>query len=80
MNIREILKLHIDKNSENILLIFPNERLKCLFKSYFGADGLILITTDHLLQKLDGLRFKEYKFLNGAVVNKLVDEIVKMNL
>ena len=63
MNITEILKLHIDKNSENILLIFPNERLKCLFKSYFGADGLILITTDHLLQKLDGLRFKEYKFL-----------------
>ena len=41
MNIGEILNSHIDKNSENILLIFPNERLKGLFQSYFGADGLI---------------------------------------
>ena len=80
MNIGEILNSHIDKNSENILLIFPNERLKCLFQSYFGADGLILITTDYLLKKLDGLRYREYNFLNQYTVYKLVDEIVKMNI
>ena len=79
MNIREILNSHIDKNSENILLIFPNEKLKCLFKSYFGADGLILISVNHLLHNLDGVRYREYNFLSRDIIHKLIDEIRRTN-
>ena len=79
MDIRNRLNLGIDKTSKNLLLIFPDSRTKELFKKYFGDIEMILLTSQNLFHKLDGLRYREYKFLNRDIVYKLIDEVRRTN-
>ena len=80
MDIRNRLNLGIDKTSKNLLLIFSDSKTKELFKKYFGDIEMILLTSQNLFHKLDGLRYKEYKFLNREIVYKMVNEIIDINL
>lgn len=77
-NIGDYLNSSIDRNSENVLLIFPNSRLKAIYKMYcFPRKNEILITSKNitLLKKIDGIRFRKYKFIGYDEVLRIRDEL-----
>lgn len=54
----------IDVKSKNILLIFPNQRLKFRYKMYCNPkENEILVNVHNLFKQIVGLRFKEYKYI-----------------
>lgn len=82
-DIRTYLNSYIDSDSNNILLIFPNSRLKTIYKMYcFSRRNEILICIDNIkvldcFKRLDGIRFKEYKFMSFDEVEKIRQEAFK---
>lgn len=65
MNINHELKSRVSKNSNNVLLLFPNEYLRNLFKREFNpSKNYILVNIHNLEKELVGLRYKEYKYIN----------------
>lgn len=65
-DVRSYLNSFIDKESKNVLLIFPTPRLKTIYKMHcFPKQNEILVCFlgDNVSIKLDGVRFKEYKFM-----------------
>lgn len=72
LNSRVHLNSMIDKRSENILLIFPNQRLKAVYKIYCQPKkNEILVNVNNLFNQLVGQRFKEYKFIGYNEVEKI---------
>lgn len=80
-DIRTYLNSYIDSDSNNVLLVFPNPRLKTIYKMYcFPKPNEILfcfMNNNCLSKKLDGIRFKEYKFMSFHEVEKLRQESFK---
>lgn len=77
-NVRTHLNSYIDKKSNNILLIFPNQRLKLIYKIYCQPKkNEILVNVYNLSKQLVGQRFKEYKFMSFNEVKKIRQESFK---
>ena len=75
VDIRKQLEFRINKNNKQELIIFPDIRTKAMFEIHFGnKENVILLTTHNLLNKLEGLRYNKYIFLNRETVRKLIDE------
>ena len=75
MNINEQLKSRIIKDSENILVLFPSEYTKDIFKRKVNPPkNYILFSTSNLEHKLVGLRYKEYKYIN-LELKKQIEEL-----
>lgn len=77
-DIRIHLNSYIDKKSNNILLIFPNQRLKTIYKIYcYPKKNEILVNINNLFKQLVGQRFKKYKFMSWDEVERIRQECFK---
>lgn len=73
MNINSELKSRVSKNSDNVLLLFPTEYLRNLFKREFNLPkNYILVNIHNLEKELVGLRYKEYKYINSDTFLRLI--------
>ena len=77
-DIRIHLNSYIDKKSNNILLIFPNQRLKTIYRIHcYPKKNEILVNVNNLFKQLVGQRFKKYKFMSFNEVEKIRQESFK---
>ena len=80
-DIRTYLNSFVDKGSNNILLIFPNPRLKAIYMMYcFPKPNEILICFMNnnmcLSKKFDGIRFNEVEKIRQEAFKRFESKIL----